>query len=59
MTAAGAHRHAIPVEHADRWWCGDRLLLEHVEKDADLQEQLGTPVRIGKWYNAAIGVRCV
>lgn len=31
--------------------------MEHVAKDADLQEQLGPPVRVGRWYNAAIGVR--
>jgi hypothetical protein len=36
---------------------GDRLLLEHVDQDADLREQLGPPVRISKWYNAMVGVR--
>lgn len=33
------------------------MLLEHVEQDADLREQLGPPVRIGKWYNAMVSVR--
>jgi hypothetical protein len=28
-----------------------------VGKDADLQQQLGAPVHIGKWYNAMISVR--
>lgn len=31
--------------------------MEHVEKDAEVQEQLGTPLRLGRWWNAAVGVR--
>lgn len=34
-----------------------RLLLEHAEKDVNLREQLGPPLHIDRWYNAAIGVR--
>ena len=37
--------------------CDDRLLLKHVDQDADLREQLGAPVRIGRWYNAMVSVR--
>lgn len=28
-----------------------------MEKDEELQQQLGPPVRPGHWYNAAVGVR--
>ena len=52
------HTHvAVFVREGHMCFNTDRLLLEHVDQDADLREQLGPPVRIGKWYNAMVSVR--
>eukprot|EP00208_Stichococcus_sp_RCC1054_P003542 CAMPEP_0206148970 /NCGR_PEP_ID=MMETSP1473-20131121/37533_1 /ASSEMBLY_ACC=CAM_ASM_001109 /TAXON_ID=1461547 /ORGANISM="Stichococcus sp, Strain RCC1054" /LENGTH=757 /DNA_ID=CAMNT_0053546407 /DNA_START=2913 /DNA_END=5186 /DNA_ORIENTATION=- len=45
------------IESALMYRHSTRIAREYLDGDSDLQDQLGLPVMIGPWWNAAIGVR--